>query len=441
MYLLFRLATGMLIGVLMSGGAVAGTAVAQAESARLTSLRRDSIAADTTDHPNQQPYATDRSVLYHVLASPGYVMHGVTRPLGWGVQYVERNYPGIFDAELPPRGALPLFELGGPTDFLGGLMLYDNRLFGSDHAARGEGLYGGPNTFRAQGRYSSPSLFGLGRSFQVTVNVSSNPESGFFLGGNDSDREEDDASANRDQVDVTTSIRGTLIGGVDGSFDLLYEHVVTDGGRDERGRRLEQANPPGLGTVDLLTSRLTVTLGHTKSNRRTYFGTETILQLDYTHDLTAERFRYGRYAVEVRQYLPIGLLPKSRRLVLRGHLEQVEPLFEGAAVPFYQRPTLGGQNTLRGFTSGRFRAKGALSGSVEYRYPIWSNLDALLLADAGQVFDAFRDVAADRFHWSYGGGLHLLAGAGLGFRFEVVASTEGVRTIITVDSSFQRAAR
>ena len=398
------------------------------------------VAADTSDHPNQQPYTTDRSVLYHVLASPAYVLHGVTRPLGWGVRYLEQNYPGLFDAELPSRGVLPLVDLGGPTGVLGGLLAYDNQLFGSAHAARVKGLYGGPNTFRAQGAYTSPSLFGVGNTFQVNVNVLSNPRSGFFLGGNDSDRN-DDASANRDQVDVTVGLDGTLIDGVSGSFDLLYEHVVTNTASGERGRRLERANPPGLGTVDLLTSRVTAGVGWTRGGRRPYLGTEAILQLDYTHDLNADRFQYGRYAVEVRQYLPVFILPNTRRLVVQGQVEQVEPLLGGTAVPFYQRPTLGGQNTLRGFPSSRFQAGGALAGSAEYRYPIWSNLDALLLVDTGQVFDTFREVAADRFHWSYGGGIHLLTQSGLGFRFEVAGSTEGVRTILTVNSSFQRGAR
>ena len=396
---------------------------------------------DTSDHPNQQPYATDRSVLYHVLATPAYVLHGVTRPLGWGVRYVEQNHPGLFDAELPPRGVLPVVELGGPTGFLGGLLVYDNQLFGSAHSARVKGLYGGPNTFRVRGAYQSPSLFGFGSGAHVNINVFSNPRSGFFLGGNDSDREDDDASANRDQVDVTVGLDGTPIDGVSGSFDLLYEHVVTARGSGERGRRLVQADPPGLGTVDLLTSRVTLGMGRSKGGRRPYWGTEAILQLDYTHDLNAERFRYGRYAVEVRQYLPVLILPNTRRLVVQGQIEQVEPLLGGTAVPFYQRPALGGQNTLRGFSSNRFRAGGALAGSAEYRYPIWSNLDALVLVDAGQVFDTVGDVAADRFHWSYGGGIHLLTRSGLGFRFEVAGSTEGVRTILTVNSSFQRGAR
>lgn len=427
-------AGGLLLSLLAGGGAPA-TASPTVSALPATSTP---AVADTSDRPDRSPYSTDRSVGYHVLAVPSYVLYGVTRPLGWGIQYVARNYAGLFQGQLPPRFVLPLIELGGPTGFQAGVLAYDNQLFGSEHSARLEALYGGPNTFRTRWTYNSPQLF------ELQVNAFSNPESGFFLDGNDSDKDEDDASANLDQIDVTAGIQGTLVNGLDTSFELLYEHVETSGGDDAEGRRLEQTNPPGLGTVDLMTSRLTLRTGRTKKEQhtsRSYLGTEVILQLDYTHDLTADRFRYGRYAVEVRQYLPVGILPNSRRLVFKGQLEQVEPIFGGSAVPFYQQPDLGGQNTLRGFTSSRFQADGALAGSVEYRYPIWANLDALFLVDAGQVFDSFEDVAADRFHWSYGGGIHLLSGGGLGFRFELARSPEGLRTILTVTPSFQRSAR
>lgn len=446
MKILFRGIAGLLVGLVLGTGSVLGAHELKAENGEQRSVPHDSVASDTTDSPNQRPYTTNRSVLYHVLASPAYVLHGVTRPLGWGVRYLERNAASLFAGELPPRFVLPLVDIGGPTGVQAGLLAYDNRLFGSAHSAQLRALYGGPNTFDTQLTYNSPSLFGVANSFQLQANVFSNPESGFFLDGNDSDKEADDASANRDQIDVTVGIEGTPIAGVDAAFDLLYEHVETSGGDDAEGERLEKRSPPGLGTVDLLTSRLTLGGGRTRNEqhsnyRRAYFGTDVILQLDYTHDLTADRFRYGRYALEVRQYLPVGLLPQSRRFVLMGHLEQVEPLFEGSAVPFFQKPTLGGQNTLRGFTSSRFQADGALAGSAEYRYPIWNSLDALVLVDAGQVFDSFGDITADRFHWSYGGGIHLLAGNGLGFRFELAHSAEGLRTILTVNSSFQRSAR
>jgi Outer membrane protein/protective antigen OMA87 len=333
---------------------------------------------------------------------------------------------------------LPIVELGGPTGFLAGLALYDNHLFGSDHSARIEGLYGGPDTFEGEISYSIPTPIGRGSSFDIKANLKSDPESEFYLDGNNSDRDADETLFSQDQVDITAGFRTAPPDrAFRGQFDLMYEHVETD----EEEPQLSNAAPPGLGTVDLLTSRVIFGLDYTGEPPRVSRGTEALLQLDYSHDLTGDRFRYGRYVAEVRQYLPVGFFPDSRRLALRGRLEQVEPLFGGSAVPFFQLPDLGGQSTLRGYRSRRFQNDGSLVFNAEYRYPLWSNVDALAFVDAGQVFDSFADVAADRFQWSYGGGLHLLNRKGLSFRFEVAGSREGIRTILTVDPSFRRVAR
>jgi outer membrane translocation and assembly module TamA len=228
---------------------------------------------------------------------------------------------------------------------------------------------------------------------------------------------------------------------VRGQVSALYEHIETGPGDGLEGDRFRQAALAGTGTVNLLTSRLSLGLDRTSGAPRTAHGTEVLLRLDYTQDLNADRFRYGRYVAEVRQYLPLGLFPDSRRLLLRARLEQTEPLFDGEDVPFYQRPSLGGQNLVRGFRYNRFQDDGSLVLNAEYRYPIWSNFDALLFVDAGQVFPKLRRVAVERFHWSYGGGLHMLNQSGLSFRFEVAGSTEGVRTILTVDPLLTRLAR
>ena len=399
-------------------------------------------AADTSRHPNHTPYATDRSVAYHVLAAPAYVLHGATRPLGWGVQYVTQTFPNLFEGRRPPAGVIPLVEVGGPTGVLGGLALYDNTVLGSDHKARLEGLYGGPDTYEAEASYRVPELLGPGTYFRVRANVFSDPKSEFFLGGNDSDRDRNEGLFDRDQLDVTTTLQfASPDTGPFGQVDLLYEHVRTGTAGSIRGERLARADPAGLIDVDLLTPRLTLGLDRTGAGPRTHRGTEVLLRLDYTHDLNAARFRYGRYVLELRQYLPVGFFPNSRRLALRGRLEQTEPLFGGTAVPFYQRPGLGGQNLVRGFRSNRFQGDGSLVLNAEYRYPIWSTWDALVFVDSGQVFPELSDVAVDRFHWSYGGGIHMLNQNGLSFRFEVAGSTEGVRTILTVEPTFRRIAR
>ncbi len=436
---------GMLAAVLMAGGLflIGPSATAQsADSASATRSQPSRAATDSSTHPNRQPYATNRSLAYHVLAGPAYVLHGITRPLGWGVRYVEQSVPNLFTGKRPPRGVLPLFELGGPTGFQAGLALYDNRFAGTDHKARIEGLYGGPNTFETGASYVVPAPFGPGTRFWFDGTYFSDPSRDFYLGGNASDDPDDKGNFERDQIDAKMGLGvAPPDRALRGEVNLLYEHVEAGRGDGVEGERLARADPPGLETIDLLTSRVTLGLDRTRGRPRTYAGTEVLLRLDYSQDLTADRFRYGRYVAEVRQYLPVGIFPKSRRLVLRGRLEQTEPLFDGEAVPFYQLPSLGGQNMLRGFSSNRFQGKGSLVLNAEYRYPIWSNWDAVFFVDSGQVFSELSTVAPDRLQWSYGGGLHMLNQKGLSFRFEVAGSTEGIRTILTIDPTFRRLGR
>ena len=54
-------------------------------------------------------------------------------------------------------------------------------------------------------------------------------------------------------------------------------------------------------------------------------------------------------------------------------------------------PTLGGNDTLRGFRNYRFRGPHALLLQAEYRWELWSGLDGALFYDAGKVaLRAFR---------------------------------------------------
>gem|GEM_PF-5619282 len=420
-------------------GLVVGSLLAPATWAQSgSSPPADTATTQESTATQHDPYTTSRSVAYHVLATPAYVIHAATRPLGWAARYVEQEFPNLFKPRRPPQGVVPLIDLGGPAGFLAGLALYDNSLFGSRHSARIEGLYGGPDTFESEASYTIPAPLGTGTRFRLVANFFSDPESEFYLEGNESTRNADESQFSRDQLDITAGFRAGLPNQpYRGAVDMLYEHVDTAPDAD----LLADASPPGLGTLDLLTSRLTLAADFTDGPFRASRGTEVILQLDYTHDLTSDRFRYGRYVAEVRQYLPVGFFPDSRRLALRGRVEQTEPLFGGADVPFYQLPSLGGQSTLRGFESRRFQNDGSLVLNAEYRYPIWSNVDAAIFVDAGQVFDQLSDVRTDRFHWSYGGGIHVLNRKGLSARLEVAGSTEGVRTLITVEPTFRHAAR
>lgn len=401
-----------------------------------------SAVSDTSDTPSVDPYTTTRSLAYHILAVPAYILHGATRPLEWAATYVVQEFPDLFTGRRPPRGLMPVFELGGPIGVLAGLALYDNHLFGSSHSARIQGLFEGLDTFETEALYQIPGSSGSGTRFETAITFFSDAESEYFRDGNDGDVNADETLFARDQLDVTAGVQRVPPGGVlKGAFDLTYEHAQVRANDGLRGERLVDAAPPGLGTAELLTSRLAVGVGRTRGRPRTHSGTEAFLELSYTHDLTSDRFRHVWYAAEVRQYVPVGIFPNSRRLALRARYDQVEPLLGGSAVPFYQLPDLGGQSSLRGFESDRFQNDGSLSVNVEYRYPIWSNADAVVFVDSGQVFNEISEFTVGRLHWSYGGGLHLLREEGLGVRLEVAGSSEGARAILTVDPSFRRIVR
>lgn len=101
----------------------------------------DSLKTETED-PNTVPYETERSIGQHILAAPSYLVHWVTRPIGYGVKYAEEHFPYWFEGERGPYGFLPLVEIGGEEGFAAGALLYHDHLFFKDHRARAEILFG-----------------------------------------------------------------------------------------------------------------------------------------------------------------------------------------------------------------------------------------------------------------------------------------------------------
>ncbi|MDP8228814.1 MAG: BamA/TamA family outer membrane protein, partial [Candidatus Electryoneaceae bacterium] len=108
--------------------------------------------------------------------------------------------------------------------------------------------------------------------------------------------------------------------------------------------------------------------------------------------------------------------------------------------PFYHLGELGSDETIRGFTRGRFRDRDLLMGSVEYRYPIYQlkytrTVDAVLFVDTGQVADnIFQDVAVSMFQVGYGGGFRFYnEDEELVARLEIGVSKEMFRIYLMVN--------
>ena len=113
-------------------------------------------------------------------------------------------------------------------------------------------------------------------------------------------------------------------------------------------------------------------------------------------------FSFKRYEGEAAGFLPLA---GSRVVVaLRGWLVASDT-GAGQSVPFYLQPSLGGHNTLRGYSDYRFHDRNMVVFNAETRIALLTHLDAAVFVDAGNVAARVGDLNVDKR--SYGAGIRL----------------------------------
>jgi outer membrane protein assembly factor BamA len=121
--------------------------------------------------------------------------------------------------------------------------------------------------------------------------------------------------------------------------------------------------------------------------------------------------RYDLYTLDLRGYK--GLIGQT---ILAGQF-----LYRGASgrLPDYERPFLGGANTLRGYEPGAFTGDNAAIASLELRMPLTSlrkiyHAGIDVFTDGGAIYDYGTSLGNSKFKHSAGvGGYFLIAGIGL----------------------------
>jgi outer membrane translocation and assembly module TamA len=142
------------------------------------------------------------------------------------------------------------------------------------------------------------------------------------------------------------------------------------------------------------------------------------LELSRFEDRDLGLYTFSRADLDVRQF--VSFLSERRIFAARAFVSTSDTK-TGQTVPFYLMPTLGGNDSLRGFRPYRFRGPHALLLQGEYRFEVWSGLDAALFYDAGKV-------AMNRSDLDF---KHLESDYGFGFRFNTDNGT-----ILRVDAAF-----
>ena len=143
-------------------------------------------------------------------------------------------------------------------------------------------------------------------------------------------------------------------------------------------------------------------------------------------DRTSGAQSFDRVEGEAAGFLPIA----GGRVVLALHGWYIgtEPRTIGGSVPFYLQPSLGGLNTMRGYTDFRFHDDHAVVANAEMRLALMTHLDLAMFADAGNIAPRRNDL--DFAKRSYGAGFRLHTRRETFATFDVAKADEGWRFLL-----------
>ena len=152
-------------------------------------------------------------------------------------------------------------------------------------------------------------------------------------------------------------------------------------------------------------------------------------------DRDAGIYSFRRYELEASQFVP--LFTKKWVLAMHGW-EVFSDTTSGHLVPFYLMPSLGGQNTLRGYYDYRFHDTNMQSLNAESRWALFSHMDAAAFVDAGKVASRAADLDFKHLRKSYGAGLRVHNATSTLARLDIGHSTEGWRVFFKISDPFKR---
>ena len=298
---------------------------------------------------------------------------------------------------------------------------YRNRQLFNREGAIGAWVAGSlKNYWAVEGRFDIPDLAGGRLTFGTYARRNNYPQEDFFGIGPDALRSDHSSFRFRDtMVGARVGVKAAPIATFGGGLE--YARPIVDRGRNKSlptiGTRFDDTSAPGL------------------SGATTFVRTSGFLDIDYREPRNARRggwyrldasryseqseaFTFSRFDADLRQYASI--LAERRVLAVRLFVSTSDPA-PGARVPFYYMPSLGGHDSLRGFRDYRFRGPHAILTNTEYRFEIWSGLDAALFYDAGKVALRRADLNFKDLEDAYG----------FGFRFNTDNGT-----VLRIDAGF-----
>lgn len=214
-----------------------------------------------------------------------------------------------------------------------------------------------------------------------------------------------------------------------GHIGVLAGPVTVEGGAEylaptvDRGRksvavqdRFSPADAPGLERQPDFGRYFATIQANTRQprgNPRT--GGLYAVRYERFDDREFNAYNFDRVEAEVQQFL--SLFNQRRVLALRGLVSSARA-DSGQRVPFYFQQTLGGPDDLRGFRRNRLRDDHLLLLQAEYRWEVFTAMDAALFGDWGKVASRREDLNFNDLEHDYGFGVRFGTDNGVFLRIE-----------------------
>lgn len=288
-----------------------------------------------------------------------------------------------------------------------------------------------------EARVSFPQLAGKKLLFETWGSRRDYPQENFFGLGPDSNRNDrSDYAIRTNHLGVRAGVRpvpGVLAGG-----GVEVQNPVLGRGRNNRFPNAEDVFGPadipgGNSSSDFLRSLAFVEVDYRQPRNARKGGW---YRFDFSHydDRTTGLYTFNRFDVDVRQF--VSVLAERRVLAARLFVSTSDT-GEGHVMPFFYMPTLGGNDTLRGYREYRFRGPHAILMQGEYRWEIWSALEGALFYDAGKVANRRADLDFEHLERDYGLGLRVNTNNGIVLRVDAAfGSRDGKHLYIVFGGVF-----
>ena len=290
-------------------------------------------------------------------------------------------------------------------------------------------------------RRARPTRFVLAGGYRMRPNS-------YFYGIGHASREENETEYTQETSWVGGSLQRTLFRDFVADAAIIYSGVGARRQRDtaeEEDPLLEEVfDPPPYGFrshSEGLTLGLALSHDTTPETGRPMRGGIRRIKASRFEDQCNADVAFWTLRADVQEFLSLG--NPRRTLAVRAQNTWITS-YEGAAIPFQRLITNDDPDLLRGYRDFRWRDRGLVTFSLEYRWPLWGmrgnhdlGVDAYLFSDGGQVFAELAEISTARLVFGYGWGLRVIDLNGFRCRFEMGWSDEEVIFRFSTDQIYQ----